>query len=162
MTHQKLVQTIERRGFSREIVESLLDAGADRDYFADRERLDSLAQTLTTPVRTVTVHSDEEHSRFQLEIDDRSSGYPRHHTIGVDFATPEYRSLLANKRDVPTINGTVTVSTQAAAAEESEAPAGDGETVVPTEPVVTAADLARRGGTKSRPPASRLNSPMSR
>ncbi|MFN7982005.1 MAG: DNA topoisomerase (ATP-hydrolyzing) subunit B [Vicinamibacterales bacterium] len=144
MTHQKLVQTIERRGFSREIVESLLDAGADRDYFADRERLDSLAQTLTTPVRTVTVHSDEEHSRFQLEIDDRSSGYPRHHTIGVDFlATPEYRSLLANKRDVPTINGTVTVSTQAAAAEESEAPAGDGETVVPTEPVVTAADLAR-------------------
>ena len=30
---------------------------------------------------------DEEHKRYQLQIEDRSSGYPRHHTIGVDFVT---------------------------------------------------------------------------
>ena len=90
-------QTVERRGFSREIVESLLAAGADRDYFADRERLGSLARTLTTATRTVAVQSDEEHSRFQLQIEDRSTGYPRHHTISVDFiGTPEYRGLLAS------------------------------------------------------------------
>ena len=101
MTHQKLVQTVERRGHSREIVEALLLAGADKDYFADRERLESLAQTLTTPVRTVAVLADEEHSRFQLQIEDRTSGYPRQHTIGVDFAnTAEYRTLLANHRDM--------------------------------------------------------------
>src|SRR4051812_3306846 len=72
MNHQKLVQTVERRGHSREIIEALLSAGADRDYFADRERLEELARTLTTSTRTVAVHADEEHSRFQLHIEDRS------------------------------------------------------------------------------------------
>jgi len=153
MTHQKLVQTIERRGVGREIVESLLAAGADRDYFLDRDRLESLARTLTIPTRTVSVLNDEEHSRFQLQIEDRASGYPRNHTIGVDFlATPEYRSLLANKRDMPSFTGVITVSTsQAASAEESDA-AADGETVVPTEAVVTAADLARHA-TEPKPVA---------
>ena len=53
-------------------------------------------QTLTTPTRTVTVQRDEEHNRYLLQIEDRSSGYPRQHTIGVDFVTAgEYRTLLA-------------------------------------------------------------------
>ena len=122
MNHQKLVQTVERRGHSREIVEALLSAGADRDYFADRERLEELAQTLTTPTRTVAVHADEEHSRFQLHIEDRSTGYPRQYTVGVDFVTTaEYRTLLANHRDMPRFDGAVTVSTAAQPREEAEA-----------------------------------------
>ena len=62
-------------------------------------------ETLTTPTRTVTVQRDEEHNRYQLQIEDRSSGYPRQHTIGVDFVTAgEYRTLLANHRDIPALD----------------------------------------------------------
>jgi DNA gyrase subunit B len=112
IAHQKLIQTVERRGHSREFVEALLAAGVDRDYFADRDRLQALAESLTTDTRSVSVSGDEEHSRFQLEIEDRSSGYPRHHTTGFEFAsTAEYRTLLANHRDMPAFNGSVIVST---------------------------------------------------
>ena len=52
-----------------------------------RIALDGLAQTLTTPTRTVTVQRDEEHNRYLLQVEDRSNGYPRQHTIGVDFVT---------------------------------------------------------------------------
>src|SRR4029077_18435138 len=47
IAHQKLIQTVERRGYPREIVEALVAAGADRDYFAEREKLDALAATLS-------------------------------------------------------------------------------------------------------------------
>src|SRR5207244_9225226 len=87
IAHQKLLKVVERRGHSREIVEALLAAGADREYFADKEKLDGVAEKLTMETRTVTVRPDEEHNRYQLHIDDRSSGYPRQHTIGVDFVT---------------------------------------------------------------------------
>ena len=125
-THQKLMQTVERRGHSPRIVEALLAAGADRDYFADRSRLESLAQTLTSSQQSVRVLDDEEHSRFQLQIEDRTSGYPRHHTVGVEFiSTAEYRTLLANSRDLPTFDSPVTVVTieQQPEEQESELPA---------------------------------------
>ena len=38
IAHQKLLQTVERRGHPREIVEALLAAGADREYFADKRQ----------------------------------------------------------------------------------------------------------------------------
>jgi DNA gyrase subunit B len=108
---QKLLHSVERRGFTREIVDALLSAGADREYFADRAKLDVLAGTLTTPERTVAVQLDEEHNRYLLAIDDRTSGYPRHATVGVDFVTSvEYRSLLANRRDMPVVTGPVVVA----------------------------------------------------
>ena len=111
-THQKLMQTVERRGHSPRIVEALLAAGADRDYFADRSRLESLAETLTSAQQSVRVLADEEHSRFQLHIEDRSTGYPRQHTVGVEFiSTPEYRTLLANYSDLPTFDSAVSVVT---------------------------------------------------
>ena len=47
IAHQKFLHTVERRGHPREIVEALLEAGADREYFADKERLEGLAQTLS-------------------------------------------------------------------------------------------------------------------
>ena len=127
IAHQKFLQTVERRGHPREIVEALLSAGADREYFADKEKLEGVAQKLSMDTRTVTVQPDEEHNRYLLQIDDRSSGYPRQHTIGVDFVTAgEYRTLLANHRDIPTLGGDIVVSTtseQPAEAEETEAEA---------------------------------------
>src|SRR5262249_25363262 len=54
--HQKLLNTVERRGHPREIVEALIAAGADRDYFADKDRLEGLPQKLTTPTPTGTRH----------------------------------------------------------------------------------------------------------
>ena len=43
IAHQKLLQVVERRGHPRDIVEALVAAGADREYFADKGRLDGLA-----------------------------------------------------------------------------------------------------------------------
>lgn len=121
IAHRKFLETVERRGHPREIVEALLAAGADREYFADKDKLEGVAERLTLPMRTVTVQRDEEHNRFQLHIEDRSSGYPRQHTIGVDFVTAgEYRTLLANHRDIPTLAGDIIVSTAVADADEAE------------------------------------------
>jgi DNA gyrase subunit B len=111
IAHQKFLHMVERRGFPREIVEALVAAGADREYFADKEKLDGLSQTLSSTTRTVTVRRDEEHNRYQLNVDDRSNGYPRQHTIGVDFVTAaDYRTLLANRRDMPALTGEIVVS----------------------------------------------------
>src|SRR5438132_8000778 len=59
IAHQKLLHLVERRGYPREIVEALVAAGADRDYFADKDKLDGLSQALTTATRKVTVQPDE-------------------------------------------------------------------------------------------------------
>src|SRR5581483_9993546 len=137
IAHQKFLTTIERRGHPREIVEALVRAGADREYFADRERLEGLAQALSTPSRSVTVQRDEEHNRYLLQVEDRSNGYPRHHTIGVDFVTAgEYRTLLANRREMPALDGEFIVST---IGEATEDPA-------PVAPPAAAADAAGIGG----------------
>ena len=131
IAHQKFLQTVERRGHPREIVEALLAAGADREYFADKEQLEGVAQKLTMPTRTVTVQPDEEHNRYLLHIEDRSSGYPRQHTIGVDFVTAgEYRTLLANHRDIPTLDGDIVVSTTTEIPPEAE----DADDTPPAEP----------------------------
>jgi DNA gyrase subunit B len=92
-------------------VEALVAAGADKEYFADKDKLDELSRMLTTPVRTVTVQRDEEHNRFLLHVEDRSNGYPRQHTIGVDFVNAaEYRTLVANRREIPALDGEIIVS----------------------------------------------------
>src|SRR3954468_9012497 len=123
IAHQKFLETVERRGHPREIVEALLAAGADREYFADKDKLEGVAEKLTLPARTVTVQRDEEHNRYQLHIEDRSSGYPRQHIIGVDFVTAgEYRTLLANHRDIPTLAGDIIVSTVVEAPDETDEP----------------------------------------
>jgi len=119
IAHQKLLHTIERRGHPRAIVEALVAAGADREYFADKDKLDTLARALTNTLRTVNVQRDEEHNRYLLQVEDRTNGYPRHHTVGVDFVTAgEYRTLLANHRDIPAFDGEIIVSTVSPAAGE--------------------------------------------
>jgi DNA gyrase subunit B len=130
IAHQKFLHMVERRGFPREIVEALVAAGADREYFADKDKLDGLSQALSSATRTVTVRRDEEHNRYQLNVDDRSNGYPRQHTIGVDFVTAaDYRTLLANRRDLPALTGDIVVS--GAGPDSSEASPEPGSEAAP-------------------------------
>ena len=154
-THQKLMQTVERRGHSREIVSALLVAGADREYFADRERLEPLAQALSTPLRSVVVENDEEHSRFQLQIEDRTSGYPRLHTIGFELLnSPEYRNLLSTRREMPVFNGVVIVSSPQSADEQEAVEDTPAAPAVTPEGGLSIEDIARLATTdvpKERP-----------
>jgi DNA gyrase subunit B len=158
IAHQKILDTVERRGHPREIVEALVAAGADRDYFADRDRLEGLAQALTTDARTVTVQRDEEHNRYLLQVEDRSNGYARHHSIGVDFVTAgEYRTLLANRRDIPILKGEIVVSTstdQSDEASEEVAPADSGAAGTPPDAASTkpGAETPGRPDSKDRAP----------
>jgi DNA gyrase subunit B len=165
IAHQKFLETVERRGHPREIVEALLAAGADREYFADKDKLEGVAEKLTMPTRTVTVQRDEEHNRYQLQIEDRSSGYPRQHTIGVDFVTAgEYRTLLANHRDIPTLAGDIVVLTTAETMEDVEEPAASADgTAIGGGPVDAATRLAAepkdpRTKTKTKSPDVTLHS----
>ncbi|HVB37718.1 MAG TPA: hypothetical protein VND92_04240, partial [Vicinamibacterales bacterium] len=119
---RKLLQFVERRGLDPEVIQALLDRQADRTFFSHREQLDALAAQLTTATRTLTVREDEEHNLFALEIEDRSNGYPRLHTVGFDFVTSgEYRTLLAGYKDIRDIRGSMVVSTGTVAEEEPEA-----------------------------------------
>ncbi len=45
IAHQKLLHMMERRGHPREIVEAIVAAGADREYFADKATLEGLARS---------------------------------------------------------------------------------------------------------------------
>jgi DNA gyrase subunit B len=151
MTQQKYLNLVERRGHSREIVEALLASGADREYFADKNRLDELARALTTPTRTVVVQRDEEHNRYLLEAEERSNGYPRRGTIGVDFITSaEYRTLLANHRDLPALGAEIVIRSTAPELEEAEPAAGSDATTIGGAPVDTATKLAAESKDRQR------------
>jgi DNA gyrase subunit B len=161
IAQQKMLQVVERRGHPREIVEALLMAGADREYFADKNKLEGLAEALTTPNRTVSVERDEEHNRYLLRVEDRSSGYPRQLTVGFDFVTAgEYRTLLANRRDMPALAGDIVVSTTGETSEEPEpeAPtaAADG-TAIGGGPLDEATKLAAEPKESVRKPALSKN-----
>jgi DNA gyrase subunit B len=127
LTFRKYVQVVERRGYSLDVVKALLDRQAkDKTFFGNKDGLDALADQLSGPTRTVTVQADEEHNLFSLSVEDRSNGYPRHYTIGLDFVTSgEYRTLAGSYGDIHRLEGPMVVVTQpgAAAAHDGE----DGE-----------------------------------
>ena len=125
IAYRRVMQTVERRGHARDAVEALLDRDVqDRAFFEDEPSLQNLALQLTTPVREVTVVRDEEHNAWQLRIEDRSNGYPRVDTIGVDFVTTgEYRTLAASYADIRDVvramrKGPMEIRTATAAREE--------------------------------------------
>ena len=143
---QKILHTIERRGHNRAIVEALVGVGADRDYFTDLERLTAFADAQSNDQRKVSVQRDDEHDRFQLDIEDRSTGYPRTYVVGVDFiAGVEYRTLVANRRDMPNIVGDIVVSTMGTVIEDTFETAADGSDGVLAAPIpktsVSSADV---------------------
>jgi DNA gyrase subunit B len=123
MAFRKFLQIVERRGPSREVVLALLDGEANKAFFSDRNRVEALAGALTIPTRTVTVQQDEEHQAFALAIEDRVTGYPRHHRIDQDFVTTgEFRTLASSYQEVKGVRGPMVVKT-AASAESDEAAA---------------------------------------
>jgi DNA gyrase subunit B len=126
ISFSKHLQLVERRGPASDVIKTLLDQGIrDAAFFADRSSVEGLAAQLSLPTRTATVQEDEEHKAFALHLEDRSTGYPRPYTIGVDFVSaPDYRALLAAYRDVKDLSGRM-VLTQASAAPASEED-GDG------------------------------------
>jgi len=128
MTYRKYLRLVERRGHVREVIEALLEADAhDKEFFGSRSALDALANRLTTPTSIVTVQADEENKLFSLAIEDRSNGYPRHHTISLDFVTaPDYRTLLNSFREIRDIKPPMTVVSTGAAAEVETAESPEG------------------------------------
>jgi DNA gyrase subunit B len=101
IAYQKYLNIVERRGHARDIIEALLDRGADRAFFADHARMTDLARALSGDTRTVNVLADEEHNMFTLQIDDRCNGYPRLDSLGLSFVTgSEYRTLLNAHREI--------------------------------------------------------------
>jgi DNA gyrase subunit B len=129
MTYRKYVRLVERRGYGPHVVEALLDADAhDKTFFESREALDALSRRLTTATSIVSVQEDDENKLFSLAIEDRSNGYPRHHTVSLDFVTaPDYRTLLNSYREIRDIKPPmVVVSTGAPAEPESETAVAEG------------------------------------
>jgi DNA gyrase subunit B len=146
---RKLMQIVERRGPSREVVLGLLERDArDKGFFADRPRMDALATALSTPARTVTVQEDEEHQAFALAVEDRSGGYPRHHRIDQDFVTTgEFRTLASSYQDVKGIRGPMVVKTTGASTPDDSSDAVEGtaaanETSIGGAPIDEATRLA--------------------
>ncbi|MEO6213228.1 MAG: toprim domain-containing protein, partial [Vicinamibacterales bacterium] len=112
---RKFLQIVERRGPTRDVVMELLERDAkDKSFFSDKDRVESIAQALTTPSRSASVHEDEEHQAFALAIEDRSGGYSRHHRVDQDFVTTgEFRTLALSYQDVKGIRGPMIVKTAA-------------------------------------------------
>jgi DNA gyrase subunit B len=120
---RKYLHIVERRGYPRDVIQALLDREArDKSFFSDQQALDRLAEELSGPARTVTVQADEEHNLFALDIEDRTNGYARHHSISVDFVTTgEYRTLLGTSRDIRGIQAPMVVRGTEAPGEAAEA-----------------------------------------
>ena len=106
---------VDRRGVSVDIVDALLTRGAaDKGFFADRDMLDPLARELTTSLRSVRVEVDEEHNVYALKVEDRSGGFARRQTLGIEFVeSAEYRALLASYRAIDGVTGPMVVTTVA-------------------------------------------------
>jgi DNA gyrase subunit B len=147
---QKYLKIVERRGPSHPIVMALLERGAhDRAFFQDAERLQELADALHTPVVAASVQPDEENQAQSLVIEDRSTGYPRHHRINMDFVgTTEFRVLAASYRDIDGIRPPLTVRTAGTVpvAEEVVGAAAD-DTAIGGAPLDDATKLAAESKT---------------
>jgi DNA gyrase subunit B len=128
MGYQKVMQAIERRGYARDVVEALLDRDVrQKTFFENQVAVENLAAQLTTPLRDITVARDEEHNAWMLRIEDRTSGFPRIASVGVDFvAASDYRTLAATYAEVRDVvralrKGPIGVQTIAAAKEDDVA-----------------------------------------
>jgi DNA gyrase subunit B len=121
MGFRKLLQQVTRHGNPPDIVSALLQGDARDKSFCDRrDELDVIASRMTTPARTVSVDRDEEHNAFFLAVEDRSHGYPRNFSIGVDFiASGEFRTLLAAFNEIRDITFPVVVKSTGASPEEA-------------------------------------------
>ncbi|MEK6630952.1 MAG: DNA topoisomerase (ATP-hydrolyzing) subunit B [Acidobacteriota bacterium] len=128
----KQVQGAERRGFTRDVVQVLLNSEArDRAFFADRERVDALCALLATDLRSANVLRDEEHNLFRIEVQDRTGAYSRSMVVGDQFVlSGDFRALAAIYRDIKDLRWPGTVVTRDGAPDEeagAEAGSAGGE-----------------------------------
>ncbi len=130
VTFQRYRKIVERRGPAADIIQSLLDQGAaDKTFFSDRERLERLAQKLSTGQRVVQVEADPEHNTFALAVDARTGGVVRRQMVGIEFiASAEYRALFASYQAIDGVTGPMVVTMavrrgETAETDEPETPA---------------------------------------
>ena len=103
---------VERRGPANDIVQALLTRHvASKAFFTDRSALEFIAQDLTTAHRNIGVLVDEEHNAYTLSIDDRSGGFARRQTVGIEFIeSAEYRALQTSYQAIADIAGPMVVT----------------------------------------------------
>jgi DNA gyrase subunit B len=147
---RKLLQVVERRGPTRDVVIALLDRGArgDKTFFTDREKVQAFADALNSSTRSATVQPDEEHEAFSVVVEDRSGGYPKYHRLDLNFVTSgEFRTLANSYADVKDVKGPVIVKGSGAAevdepAEDAGQAAATGDTAIGGVPLDEATRLA--------------------
>jgi DNA gyrase subunit B len=144
MSYRKQIQQVTRRGIAPDIVSALLQFDArDKSFLEQRDKLDVIALRMTTPIRTVAVHRDDEHNTFELTIEDRSQGYPRKSKVGIDFlGSGEYRTLHAAYREIQDIKFPVVIKATAGVEDVDEGVASSDETGIGGVPVDEATKLA--------------------
>jgi DNA gyrase subunit B len=127
------MQVLERRGYSRDVVERMLARDVrEKSFFADRGNIEAFAEAIARPAMSAAIRADEEHNLFELQIEDRSTGYPRRYTLTADFLTSaEYRQLLGGYPDVKAfLTGPFVVATSGV----TESPEDSDETEPAAEP----------------------------
>jgi DNA gyrase subunit B len=154
ITFRKLLQVVERRGPTRDVIIGLLDQGirgSEKAFFTDREKLQAFADALATKTRSASVQPDEEHQASGIVIEDRTGGYPKYHRIDLDFVlTTEFRTLSTSYQDVKGIKAPMIVKTTGAgvdnaaddAAADDAGQAAAGETTIGGAPTDEATRLA--------------------
>jgi DNA gyrase subunit B len=102
IAYQRVMGTVERRGFDRRLVEALLLADVrDRTTFDDADAMAAIASRLTTATCEVTVVRDEARASHALRADDRASNYSQISVVGLDLLqTGDYRQLLSSVADI--------------------------------------------------------------
>jgi DNA gyrase subunit B len=146
---QKHLQRVERKGLTRDVALALLGADVrDASVFADRAKLEPIVTAVRSPARDVSIQADDEHNAHAIVIEDRSAGYVRQTTVGVEFVTaPDYRTLVSSHAAVrdflgPVVIRTVDARTEADADEEHDQDA-------------VAADAAPEAAPRSEAPSAR-------
>jgi DNA gyrase subunit B len=154
ITFRKLLQVVERRGPTRDVIIALLDQGirgGEKAFFTDREKLQAFADTLNTKTRSASVQPDDEHQAFGIVIEDRTGGYPKYHRVDLDFVlTTECRTLSTSYQDVKGIKAPMIVKTTGAgvdtaaedAATDDAGQAAAGDTAIGGAPTDEATKLA--------------------
>jgi DNA gyrase subunit B len=125
---RKLLQVVERRGPTRDVIIALLDRGVrgDKTFFTDREKVVAFADSLNTKTRSASVQPDEEHQAHGIVVEDRTGGYPKYHRIDLNFVTTsEFRTLANSYQDVKDVKGPMVVKSGAAAQEAEEPVEGE-------------------------------------
>jgi DNA gyrase subunit B len=154
ITFRKLLQVVERRGPTRDVIIALLDQGirgGEKAFFTDREKLQAFADMLNTKTRSASVQPDDEHQAFGIVIEDRTGGYPKYHRVDLDFVlTTEFRTLSTSYQDVKGIKAPMIVKTTGAgvdtaaedAATDNAGQAAAGDTAIGGAPTDEATKLA--------------------